>query len=68
MLNICIEMLISWDVMTQFRASVDGCVALWKGALHITVTELCCKLLFSGPAGQKAVQPLYTEVYAILQW
>lgn len=40
----------------------------WRGALHFTVTELCCKLLFSDPSSQKAVQPLYTEVYTILQW
>ena len=43
-------------------------VVVWKEALHFAVTELCYKLLFSDPSGQKAVQPLYTEVYTILQW
>lgn len=58
----------SLDSLQGREASVDGCVVFWKGALHVTVTELCCKLLFSDPSGQKALQPLYTEVYAILQW
>lgn len=57
-----------YDSVQSSKASVDGCVVFWKGALHITVTELCCKLLFSDTSGQEAVQPLYTEVYTILQW
>lgn len=58
--------LILWILCTAKRLlwMGDGCVVFRKEA----VTELCCKLLFSDSPSQKAVQPLYTEVYAVLRW
>lgn len=61
-----------WMSPGWLKGTVDGLcgwlVVVWKEALHLTVTSLCYKLLFSDPSGQTAVQPVYTEVYTILQW